>query len=400
MKKHFRPLLAGLLAALCLVSAVPAYAASSADIQDEIDDLNGQKTDIQSRIDELQARIDSLEFSEAGALEKKDVLDRKNDLAAQELDVLAEQIAIADGMIDSVQEDLDKARDKEAGQRQRWLGRLRAMEETSDVNYIEVLFDANSFSDLLTRLDMVGQVMEYDEDLEAAYIAAREDVEALEARAETLKTENELRKAELQQKQEQLVADINAACEVIASMQTNLADVKAALEAEEATKAELAAIIEEKQQELEKAKAAEGMAKPGTVTGSGFIWPSYTKWLTSYYGPRYLELYGYWRNHAGVDIGARYGSEIWAAQAGTVITANWYGGYGKCVMVMHDNGYTTVYGHMSSIAVYTGQTVAQGQVLGYVGSTGNSTGPHLHFEIRSNADPNTTYDPESFVYYG
>ena len=314
--------------------------------------------------------------------------------------MLAEQIAIADGMIDSVQEDLDKARDKEAGQRQRWLGRLRAMEETSDVNYIEVLFDANSFSDLLTRLDMVGQVMEYDEDLEAAYIAAREDVEALEARAETLKTENELRKAELQQKQAQLVADINAACEVIASMQTNLADVQAALEAEEATKAELAAIIEEKQQELEKAKAAEGMASPGTVTGSGFIWPSYTKWLTSYYGPRYLELYGYWRNHAGVDIGARYGSEIWAAQAGTVITANWYGGYGKCVMVMHDNGYTTVYGHMSSIAVYNGQTVAQGQVLGYVGSTGNSTGPHLHFEIRSNADPNTTYDPESFVYYG
>ena len=400
MKKHFRPLLAGLLAALCLLSTVPAYAASSDEIQDEIDDLNGQKTDIQSRIDELQARIDSLEFSEAGALEKKDVLDRKNDLAAQELDVLAEQIAIADGMIATVQKDLDKARDKEAGQRQRWLGRLRAMEETSDVNYIEVLFDANSFSDLLTRLDMVGQVMEYDEDLEAAYIAAREDVEALEARAETLKTENELRKAELQQKQAQLVADINAACEVIASMQTNLADVKAALEAEEATKAELAAIIEEKQQELEKAKAAEGMAKPGTVTGSGFIWPSYTKWLTSYYGPRYLELYGYWRNHAGVDIGARYGSEIWAAQAGTVITANWYGGYGKCVMVMHDNGYTTVYGHMSSIAVYNGQTVAQGQVLGYVGSTGNSTGPHLHFEIRSNADPNTTYDPESFVYYG
>ena len=400
MKMRFRPLLAGLLAALCLVSAVPAYAASSDEIQDEIDDLNGQKTDIQSRIDELQARIDSLEFSEAGALEKKDVLDRKNDLAAQELDVLAEQIAIADGMIATVQKDLDKARDKEAGQRQRWLGRLRAMEETSDVNYIEVLFDANSFSDLLTRLDMVGQVMEYDEDLEAEYIAARQDVEALEARAEALKAENELRRAELQQKQAQLVADINAACEVIASMQTNLADVKAALEAEEATKAELAAIIEEKQQELEKAKAAEGMAKPGTVTGSGFIWPSYTKWLTSYYGPRYLELYGYWRNHAGVDIGARYGSEIWAAQAGTVITANWYGGYGKCVMVMHDNGYTTVYGHMSSIAVYNGQTVAQGQVLGYVGSTGNSTGPHLHFEIRSNADPNTTYDPESFVYYG
>ena len=402
MRKHLRlrPLLAGFLAALFLAGSLPAYAASSADIQDGIDDLNSQKSDIQSRIGDLQAQIDSLEYQQSGALEKKEVLDQKNDLAAQELDVIAEQVAIVDGMIATVQEDLEKAKEEEARQRERWLGRLRAMEESSDLGYIDVLFEASSFSDLLTRIDLVGEVMAYDEDLEAAYTAARENVEALEARAETMLAENEARRREMEEKQAQLVTDVNEACEVIASMQENIDDVRAALEAEEATKAELAAIIAEKQQELEKAKAAEGAASPGAVTGTGFIWPSYTKALSSYYGPRYLELYGYTRKHAGVDIRAVYGSEIWAAQGGTVITANWYGGYGKCVMVMHDNGYTTVYGHMSSIAVYNGQTVAQGQVLGYVGSTGNSTGPHLHFEIRSNADPTTTYDPQSFAYYG
>ena len=402
MKKHLRPrpLLAGLLAAWMLLCAVPAYAASSEDIQDEIDELTGQQSDIQSQIDDMQSRIDGLEYQQAGVLEKKELLDRKNDLAAQELEVLQEQVAIADGMIAAVQEDLTQARAEESAQRERWLRRLRAMEETSSVSYIEVLFEATSFSDLLSRLDMVGEVMAYDEDLEAAYTASRRKVEDLEARAETMLAENEQRRQDVERKQAQLVADINAACDLIASMEGNIADIRAALEVEEATKAELASIIAEKQEELEKAKAAEGTASPGSVTGSGFIWPSYTKLLTSYYGPRYLELYGYTRMHAGVDIGASYGSQIWAAQAGTVITADWYGGYGKCVMVMHDNGYTTLYGHMSSIAVYNGQTVTQGQVLGYVGSTGNSTGPHLHFEIRSNANPSTTYDPESFVYYG
>ena len=98
-----------------------------------------------------------------------------------------------------------------------------------------------------------------------------------------------------------------------------------------------------------------------------------------------------------MDIGASRGSSVYAAAGGTVIHAGWNGGYGNCVMINHGNGYTTVYGHMDSIAVAVGQTVAMGQVVGYVGSTGNSTGPHLHFEVRSSA---TAYpiDPKSFLY--
>ena len=104
MKKHLRPrpLLAGLLAAWMLLCAVPAYAASSEDIQDEIDDLTGQQSDIQSQIDDMQSRIDGLEYQQASVLEKKELLDRKNDLAAQELEVLQEQVAIAAAMITNV----------------------------------------------------------------------------------------------------------------------------------------------------------------------------------------------------------------------------------------------------------------------------------------------------------
>ena len=106
---------------------------------------------------------------------------------------------------------------------------------------------------------------------------------------------------------------------------------------------------------------------------SGFLWPTYTTYISSYYGMRTNPVSGIYKMHDGVDIGAVYGTEIWAAASGEVILAGWYGGYGNCVMVKHDNGYTTLYGHQSEIAVSLGDKVNQGDVLGYVGSTGNST---------------------------
>ena len=396
IKKH----ICILLAVLLIFSIAPAaFAASSAEIQQEIDGLNSQKSDLESRMDALRTQIGGLDYEKANAQEKKAILDRKNDLAQQELDVIAEQIAIVDGMIASVQTDLAQAREDAAYQRERWLTRLRAMEESSGVDYMEVLFDAATFSDLLTRMDLVNEVMAYDEQVASDYMAALERVEALESQAETMYGENEARRQELETKQAQLEADIEAACAIIADMEASLEGYETVLEADAETIAAIEALIAEKQAELEKAKAAEDKARPGAIGGTGFVWPSYTRSLTDEYGWRLHPIQQTWRFHDGVDIRANYGTAIWSAQGGTVILAGWNGGYGKCVMVMHENGYTTLYGHMSTIAVSYGQTVSQGQVLGYVGSTGNSTGPHLHFEIRDNANPSTTYDPESFIYY-
>ncbi len=413
-------LLSGLLAFILVFSLFPAYAgvdaqaATSKEIQEEIDDLNGQKSEIQGRMNEIQAEIDSLDYEKANTLEKKEILDKKNLLAQEELDVIQEQIDITDGLMESVREDLADARAEEAYQKQLWMSRLRAMEESSDVGYMEVLFDATSFSDLLTRLDMVNEVMDYDEELENQYIAARQKVETLETQAEAMFTENEARRAEQEAKKAQLEADIDAACALIASMDQNTADYEAVLAQEAQTQAALESLIMDKEKELQEAKAKEEAARLAALAaqqaamsaapinyvadGSAWmIWPSYTKYLTSRFGPRYLSLYGYTRNHNGVDIGASYGSAIWAAAGGTVIHAGWNGGYGNCVIVNHGNGYTTVYGHMSRVAVSYGQSVSQGQILGYVGSTGNSTGPHLHFEIRASASA-TPINPMAFGY--
>ena len=409
-----------LLMIMSLLSAVirtRAQAASSSEIQAEIDELNTQKSEIQAQINAVQTEIDSLDFQKANVLEKKLILDQKNTLAQQELDVIQEQIDIIDGLVTNMQSDLAAAQTEEDNQRTLWLTRVRAMEEDSALNYMQVIFNATSFSDLLTRIDLVKEVMEYDTQLEADYTAARENVETLESQAETLYSENAANKAELETKKAQLEADIESACQLIAEMETNIDEYEAVILSEQETQAEVEALIVEKEAELAEAKAAEEAARQaaaaaaaaaaqsggspvsfGGGAGAWMMWPSYTSYITSYYGYRYLELYGYTRLHAGVDVGAAYGTAVWAAAGGTVIQAGWNGGYGNCVMINHGNGYTTLYGHMSQIYVSSGQTVSMGDTIGLVGSTGNSTGPHLHFEVRSSSTGGTM-NPLSFSYY-
>ncbi len=402
---------------------VEAFAKSSADIQDELDELNSQKSEIQGRMNALQDEIDSLDYEKANTLQKKLMLDQKNLLSQEELDVIQEQIDIIDNKLANLQADLDQAREEEAYQRERFLTRARAMEENSSAGYMDVLFDASSLSDLLTRLDLVNEVMSYDEGLEAEYIAAREKVETLEAEAEVMYDDNETHRQELETKKAQLQADIDAACALMAQIDQSTADYEEVLSQEAATEAELEETIVAKEKELKEAKAREEAARLAALAaqqaaqaaaaaaagaagtafaasgGTWMRWPSYTSVLTSSYGMRTDPVSGkIYRLHAGCDVGASYGTAIWAAAGGTVISAGWNGGYGNCVMINHGNGYTTVYGHMSRIAVSYGQTVSMGQVIGYVGSTGNSTGPHLHFEIRASAT-GQSINPMAFSYY-
>ena len=143
-------------------------------------------------------------------------------------------------------------------------------------------------------------------------------------------------------------------------------------------------------------KLAEELKKqqtPPTSTGS-YVWPCpSSKGITSGYGMRKINLYGYEKFHAGIDVGANMGASIIAADGGTVIVSTYDGGYGNYIMINHGGGRVTLYAHMSSRAVTVGTTVNKGQVIGYVGSTGNSTGPHLHFEVRNNGG---TVDPLTY----
>ena len=403
------------LSLLTVVISSNAYAATSSSIREQINELESEQEEIQARMDEYEAEIAGIDEEKTNVLERKAVLDQKNLLAQEEIEVIEEQIGIIDGLVTNMQMDLAEAQHEEEYQRERWLTRVRAMEEGSTLNYIQVLFDATSFSDLLTRLDLINEIMEYDRDLEASYAAARENVEILEAEAEEMFALNEESRSELEAKKAQLEADIEAANQLIAEMEADIESYKELLALEEAEEESVKAEIAELEAEYAEAKAREEAAwlaqqqqqqqqQQGSTGGnanvssgsSTYLWPSYTSYITSYYGYRIHPVYGYYKFHAGVDIGASGGSSIWAASDGTVITSTYGSGYGNYVVIRHDDGNYSLYAHMSSRAVSVGQYVSRGQVIGYVGSTGVSTGYHIHFEVWNSSQQTT--DPLGYSY--
>jgi murein DD-endopeptidase MepM/ murein hydrolase activator NlpD len=229
---------------------------------------------------------------------------------------------------------------------------------------------------------MVEEIMDYDNAVMDQLIAIRQQIEVDKAELEqarqeqeTAKAEQETAKADLKEQESQ----VDALVSQISAQQTQLekaeSDLKAAATAMDAE-------IKKKEKELAAQLAAQGTS---IVSEAGFIWPLKTaKTITSFFGSRVHPITGKANNHTGIDIAAAGGTSILAAKSGVVITSAYNSSYGNYVVVSHGNGQTTLYAHMRSRAVSEGATVTQGQTIGYVGSTGSSTGNHLHFEVRVN----------------
>lgn len=360
--------------------------------QSQIDALQQQQDAIEKQKEDLTNQIGALESEMFTVLEKKEALDEKNELARQEIEIINEQIALYEELIQKKAEELEEAKALEAEQKEALRVRIRAMEESGSLSYISILFKAASFTDLLSRLDSINSIMERDKELEDAYIAAREHVEEVKAEYEATLAEQQVKKVELEEKKAQLELEIAAACQLIKDLE---ADIEAQRAAEDAADAQMAALgnqINDLIAELEREQAAGG---GNVVVGTGsYIWPLPGIYPTSNtYGMRFHPIFHEWRFHAGTDIGANSGTPIIAADSGTIAVAGNGGGYGNYVVINHSNGRSTLYAHMSSIAVSYGQGVTQGDTIGYVGSTGYSTGPHLHYEVRVNG---VTTDPMSY----
>ena len=248
-------------------------------------------------------------------------------------------------------------------------------------------------------MDDIGEIMESDRAREDQYIAARENTQAVKAEYEDTKLQLEEKQAELKAEQRELEKQIEEAYMMLAEVEADIANNLEAYEQMEAAEREAAAAFDALAAELEAQRLAAAQTPSGgggsTIVGTGqFAWPTPScSIITSYYGYRMHPVYGYERLHTGIDIGAADGAEIIAADDGTVVHAGWMGGYGNCIMIDHGNGYTTLYAHLSSIAVSSGSTVSRGNTIGYVGSTGVSTGPHLHYEVRQGG---ATTDPMAF----
>ena len=399
LKKTLRSVVCALLAAVVFAASLPAYAVS----QSEIDELQKKLDALEQQAQEQQDVINDLTNQKARFITRKLALDGKIEINRQMIELIGEQIKIYDEIIAEKQAELDKALEKETAQTELLRSRIRAMEENSSYSYASFIFDSSSVTELLSRIGDVNDIMHYDKALEEEYMAAREDVESIKKSYEEVRHEQELLQKELDTKQAELDAQVEAAYTMIADIETLSDDAQAEYDAiaEEEAKAE------ETLQEAIRKRAAEEAAKnaannansggaSGGASGGGTSGGSATslsdlQWpvpsctlITSRFGYRVAPITGASTYHGGLDIGAGMGASIVAAGAGDVIYAGDNGGYGKCVMIDHGNGVVTVYAHMSSIGVSYGQYVTAGQYVGAVGSTGVSTGPHCHFEIRIN----------------
>ncbi len=383
------------LAMSLMFSAVcSAFAVSQADI----DNLKKKQSDIAASKTQLQAQISQLDTQISSVMERKQALDEQNELAQQEIELINEQIALYDKLIEQKAKELEDAKKAEEEQKAALRVRMRAMEESGSFSYIAIVFEAADFTDLLSRLDFISSVMKYDKELENAYIAAVEHVSEVKAEYEVTQKEQEQTRAELEAKKAELEASIAEATALIAELEANIEEYRAQYEASEAQATEISAEIDKLVAALEAQQAA-SQGGSASITGTGsYVWPLPGYSPGSAYGWRMHPILGVMKFHAGEDIGAPSGTPIIAADSGTVILSTYNaGGYGNYVTISHGNGHVTLYGHMSSRAVAAGDTVSQGQVIGYVGSTGMSTGPHLHFEVRVNG---STTDPKSYFNFG
>lgn len=318
-------------------------------------------SEIREEIAEQQKKLEKGEAEEKSLSSQVTELERK---------IESLQVAIAENEVKLIklEKEVEEAQKKVDEQTKNLNGRLRNMYKTSSIGFVDVLLDSGSFSEFLTNLDLVKIIYSADQ-------SVLKDLEEAHKILEKKKKEAE-----------ELQAELKYSKQVASEQKTTI----------EAKKAEIAKSNEETERMIDELQA-DADAMTSTIQGSGsssstsvytggvLAWPTpSSSYITSKFGYRIHPIYGYRKFHTGVDIGASSGSSIVAANDGTVILSGWNGGYGKCVVVDHGGGVTTLYAHCSKLLVGRGASVSRGQTIAKVGSTGNSTGPHLHFEVRLN----------------
>ena len=365
---------------------------TSAVTQAEIDALKGSAGKLAEQKKDIQAQLKAVQADKSNALKKKELLEDQIDLIRQEIANINEQIAMYDQLIAEKTAELEQAEADEKAQFDLFCRRMRHMEEQGETSYWSILFTSGDFSELLDNYMMIEEIIQYDNQVIDSLVALQEKVandrtvleeaqaEQEEAKARQMAAQDELKAQE--DEVDKLIAEISAQEDLLEEMEEELNKAAKALDAQI------------------KAKEREYAAQVANVPSeSGYLWPlpgGYNT-ISSLAGGRIHPVTGKPGNHAGIDIPAPSGTNIYAAKSGVVIHAakgtgsSW--SYGNYVIVSHSDGTSTLYAHMSRIGCKEGQTVKQGDVVGYVGTTGRSTGNHLHFEVRSGS---TRKDPVNY----
>jgi len=359
-------------AAILPLTSILASADNISDLQKKIQESQSKKKNIQSEINEINAEKNNL-------LAEIKAYDTQIEILKSEIEEMNQKIAQDDAVIADVQKQLDDATAKAEKQYETYKERIRVMYENGTDSFFEILLNSESFSDFLNKYEIVKQISEYDSNM----------VDKLEQ----IKKEIADKKSQLEAIKEQKVQKVNTLNSSKKTMESKASEKDRMVAKLDNDKASLEKKL--KQQDAEENAIRAQIARlqnPGTpYTGGSMVWPApASRLITSPYGTRFHPVLKYNRFHAGIDIGAGMGTSVVAANSGKVITATYNSSYGYYVVIDHGGGISTLYAHGSKIITSVGANVSAGQEIMKVGSTGISTGPHLHFEVLvngKNTDP-------------
>lgn len=388
--KHWKKALSLVLALILSVYALglsPGWWGNSAGAtQAKINSMKSQITQISGQIKEIQAQLDAVKNDKSQAIQQKQYLDNQIALSDERIAQYDAILAAYDEAIAEKQQEIDSLHAQEEAQYNLFCQRVRSMEERGTVSYLSIIFNASSFSELLDNLMMVGEIMDYDNGVIDMLQETRRSVEAAEAELETEQAEQQALRDEEAAARAELATQEEAAAQLVRDIALKESEYQEAIKQKEAEEAKVQQEMKAAQKAFEEEQRRRQAASSSQIVSeSGFLWPltGYLT-LTSKYGWRTSPITGRSEFHLGTDIPAPRGTAIKAAKSGLVTTSTSHYSYGNYVVVTHSDGTQTLYAHMSKRAVAKGAVVTQGQVIGYVGSTGDSTGNHLHFEIWQN----------------
>lgn len=367
---------------------MPAYAD---DLDDQVQDLQGQidssrleQENWQQVIEDVSAKLKQIQADLDAANARLQSIQTKQAEINAQIAQTQNEIVKMEAYLKTRQDVLNR--------------RVRAIYMHGQLNYLEVILGANSFSDFANRVELLKRVIRSDYNLILEIQKQKAAIEAKKAQLEEDKRQLDALAAEAEKTRQEIAKKKAEQQKVLDAAKSNKA---AAAQMEQDLNAQLASVRNLIQQRLAAAEAARqaaqqqaasddeggGGSDDNYVQGTGAMgWPCSGP-ITSPFGYRTHPIFGTTIFHAGIDIGVDYGTPIHAADSGVVVYSGWISGYGNAVIIDHGGGISTLYGHNQSLAVSEGQSVSKGSVIAYAGSTGNSTGPHCHFEVDVNGSP-------------